>query len=282
MSPDPGFAPAKVNLALHVTGRRADGLHLLDSLVVFADVGDWVGAEPARRLTLRVEGPFAHAVPVEDNLVLRAARTLRDARGLTAGARLTLAKGLPPASGLGGGSSDAAAAIRVLAGLWGVPPPGMEDALAIGADVPVCLAAKPARMQGVGERLAAAPPLPPMALVLANPGAPVETRAVFAALERAEGEPMGPVPEGLSYDGLVAWLADRANHLAPAAERLEPAIGRALARLREAPGVDLARLSGSGATVFGLCRDHAAAERAAEALQASEPRWWVRPASVLP
>ena len=195
---------------------------------------------------------------------------------------LTLAKTLPPASGIGGGSSDAAAAIRVLAALWGVAPLAGAGALALGADVPVCLAASPARMRGVGERVEPAPPLPRMALALVNPGVPVPTPAVFAALERADGEPMGAVPEGLSYDALVRWLSGRANHLAEPAARVEPAIGRALALLRDAPGVDLARLSGSGATCFGLCRDLATAERACAAIRRAEPRWWIRAAPVLP
>ena len=278
---DPGLAPAKVNLALHVTGRRADGYHLLDSLVVFADVGDRVEARAADGLTLAVDGPFAGDVPTDGNLVLRAARALRAARGVEAGAALRLTKALPVASGLGGGSSDAAAAIRALAALWGVAPLGVEEALALGADVPVCLARRPVRMRGVGERMEAAPRLPPMALALVNPGVPVSTPAVFSALERAGGEPMGPVPEGLSYGDLAGWLGGRANHLAAPAGRVEPAIGRALARLGEAPGVDLARLSGSGATCFGLCRDLAAAERACAAVAAAEPRWWTRAAAVL-
>ncbi len=281
MTMSPGFAPAKVNLALHVTGRRADGYHLLDSLVVFAGLGDRVAAAPSGDLTLAVEGPFADAVPVEGNLVLRAAHALRHARGVEAGAALTLAKALPPASGVGGGSSDAAAAIRVLSALWGVAPLDGDEALALGADLPVCLAASPARMRGVGERVEPVAWLPPMALALVNPGVSVSTPSVFAALERAEGEPMGAVPEGSSYDALVRWLGGRANHLAAPAERLEPAIGRALARLRAAPGVDLARLSGSGATCFGLCRDLAAAERACAAIRVAEPHWWVRAAPVL-
>ena len=280
-SDDPGFAPAKVNLALHVTGRRADGYHLLDSLVVFMGLGDRVAAVPSDELTLALEGPFGQGVPVEDNLVLRAAHALRHARDVTAGAALTLTKALPPASGVGGGSSDAAATIRVLSALWGIAPLEGPEALALGADLPVCLAPSPARMRGVGERIDRAPRLPPMALALVNPGLPVSTPAVYAALERADGEPMGPVPEGPSYDGLVRWLAGRANHLAAPAERLEPAIGRALALLRAAPGVDLARLSGSGATCFGLSRDLAAAERACAAVRAAEPRWWVRAAPVL-
>ena len=279
---DPGFAPAKVNLALHVAGRRAGGYHLLDSLVVFADLGDRVDARAAEDLTLAVEGPFAADVPVRGNLVLSAARALRDVRGGSAGAALRLDKTLPAASGLGGGSSDAAAAIRVLAGLWGVAPLGGAEASALGADVPVCLPRRPARMRGVGERVEAVPPLPSMALVLVNPGVPLSTPAVFAALERADGEPMGPVPEGLRYAELLRWLAGRTNHLAAPAERVEPAIGRVLARLREAPGVDLARLSGSGATCFGVCRDLAAAGRARAAVAAAEPRWWVRVANVLP
>ena len=277
---DPGLAPAKVNLALHVTGRRPDGYHLLDSLVVFAGVGDRVEAAAADGLSLAIDGPFAEGLPAEDNLVLRAARALREARGVEAGAALTLWKALPPASGVGGGSSDAAAAIRALARLWGVAPLTPEEALALGADLPVCLAARSARMRGVGERLDPAPGLPPFALLLANPRRPVETRAVFGALDGAAGEPMGAVPEGASYEAFAAWLATRANHLAGPAEAVEPVIGRVLARLREAPGMDLARLSGSGATAFGLCRNTAQARRAAEALAAAEPGWWIAPAPV--
>ena len=279
--PDPGFAPAKVNLALHVTGRRADGYHILDSLVVFADIGDRVEARPAAALGLTLEGPFSDAVPKEDNLVLHAARALRAARGVGRGAALTLAKGLPSASGIGGGSADAAAAIRVLSTLWGVPQLEAEEALALGADVPACLLGRPARMRGVGERLDLAPPLPPMALVLANPGTPVATPAVFAALDRADGEPMGAVPEGLAYDAFVGWLADRANHLEGAAAAVEPVIARVMTLLRTAPELDLVRMSGSGATCFGLCRDLAAAERAADRILAAEPDWWVRAAAVL-
>ena len=200
---------------------------------------------------------------------------------MTEGAALTLAKALPPASGLGGGSSDAAAALRSLAALWEVAPLGPEEALALGADVPACLLGRPARMTGVGQQLDPAPPLPPMALVLANPGASLATAAVFAALRHAEGEPMGPVPQGAGYDAFARWLAGRANHLGPPAEAVEPAVGRTLARLRDAPGVDLVRMSGSGATVFGLCRDLDAAERAASWVAAAEPGWWVRAAPVL-
>ena len=285
MSPEPrppGFAPAKVNLALHVTGRRADGLHLLDSLVVFADLGDRVEAAPADDLSLRVEGPFAADVPAEGNLVLRAAGALRAARGVTAGAALTLRKALPVASGLGGGSSDAAAAMRVLSALWGVDVPSTGECLAVGADVPVCLAAAPARMRGVGERLDPVPRLPSMALALANPGRPVETRAVFAALAGALGEPMGPPPEAPSYDALLGWLAGRANHLAAPAARVEPAVGAVLARLGEAPGADLVRLSGSGATAFAICRDLAAARAVAASVAAAEPSWWTAAGGVQP
>jgi 4-diphosphocytidyl-2-C-methyl-D-erythritol kinase len=244
-------------------------------------VGDRVEASPAFDLTLEIEGPFAAGLPLGDNLVLRAARLLRERRGVGLGARLELHKALPPASGVGGGSSDAAAALRVLARLWDVAPLTPEEALALGADVPVCLAARPARMGGVGERLEVVPALPPMALVLANPRRPVETPAVFAALAGRTGGAMGPVPPGLTYDGLVAWLAARRNDLADPAASVEPAIARVLDRLGSVPGVDLARLSGSGATAFGLCRDVDAARRAAAALAAVEPGWWIAPGAVL-
>ena len=247
---------------------------------MFAAVGDRARAKAAGSLRLEIEGPFGPGLPVEDNLVLHAARTLRAARGVSAGATITLHKALPPASGVGGGSADAAAAIRVLARLWGVAPLTAAEALPLGADVPVCLAGEPVRMRGVGERLDPVPDLPPFALILANPGRPVGTGAVFAALAGRAGEPMGPMPRALSYEGFVAWLSGRTNHLAGPAAAVEPAIERVLARLRALPGVDLARLSGSGATAFGLCRDVGAARSAAAALRAAEPDWWVAPAAV--
>lgn len=273
---DPGLARAKVNLALHVTGRRADGYHLLDSLVTFADLGDRVTAEPADALELRVTGPMAAGVPGgEDNLVLRAARAF----GPAPGARITLEKHLPPASGIGGGSADAAAALRVLAALWGRDLPDAAAVLRLGADVPVCLRGETLRMTGVGEVLAPAPPLPPVWAVLANPGVAVPTPAVFAALDRRDNPPMpADLPRWRDAGALAAWLHGTRNDLEPPARALHPVIGQVLAALAAQPGCLLARMSGSGATVFGLFPDAAAAARAAAQLARPQPGWWVRAA----
>jgi 4-diphosphocytidyl-2-C-methyl-D-erythritol kinase len=198
------FAPAKVNLCLHVTGRRADGYHLLDSLVVFAGVGDRVTVLPGRGLTLRLSGPEAAALTVEpDNLVLRAAKAV-GAQGVD----LRLWKGLPVASGIGGGSADAAATLRALARLGAARLPEAA-VLALGADVPVCLAGRPVRMQGVGELLTPLPPLPPLWLVLANPRLPVATARVFAALASRENGPVPALPAAAlrSASALASWLA---------------------------------------------------------------------------
>ncbi|MDH3263802.1 MAG: 4-(cytidine 5'-diphospho)-2-C-methyl-D-erythritol kinase, partial [Paracoccaceae bacterium] len=185
------FAPAKINLALHVTGQRPDGYHLLDSLVVFAPVGDRLTAAPADALSLSVTGPFAEGVaPDETNLVLKAARALGPGRG----AAITLEKKLPVASGIGGGSADAAAALRALARLWELPLPGLKAVLALGADVPVCLASRPSRMRGIGEIVEPLPLPVPVNIVLANPGHAVSTPQVFALLSEQRNPPLPEIP----------------------------------------------------------------------------------------
>ena len=187
-------ARAKVNLCLHVTGRRADGYHLLDSLVAFAEFGDAIRASRAEALTLVIEGPFAEGLgDLPDNLVLRAARALDGLDGKGNGAALTLVKSLPVASGIGGGSADAAATLRALARLRGLPLPGPDAVLALGADVPVCLAGVPTRMSGIGEVLEPVA-LPDFAMVLVNPGVAVPTGAVFSGLARRDNPPMPGVP----------------------------------------------------------------------------------------
>lgn len=288
---DRGFAPAKVNLALHVTGRRADGYHLLDSLVVFAGLGDQLAATPSRGLGLTVGGAFAPGIPTDDsNLVMQAALLLASRRGVRIGAALRLTKSLPHAAGIGGGSSDAAAAIRLLADLWKVAPlpPDDPDVLALGADVPVCLSAPaPQRLEGIGERLSLWPGLPPCALVLVNPRVELPTRAVFAAMGRRDNAPMAPPPPvsgggpGPAFDAFAAWLSAQRNDMEPAARGLAPVIGTALSRLAAAPGVAVARMSGSGATCYGLCHDLATAKRVAKSIQIAEQGWWVAPAPVL-
>ncbi len=269
-------AHAKVNLHLHVTGRRADGYHLLDSLVVFPAVADHLSATPANDLTLTVEGPFAAALAGEqDNLVLRAAHRLAEAHGLRPGARLVLHKVLPIASGIGGGSADAAAALRLLARLWGVPiPEGL--ALALGADVPVCLAQRPARMQGVGEILVPAPRLPAFGMVLANPGLAVPTPAVFRqrAATGAGFTPPAIFPDAWpTAAAMAAGLAATTNDLADPAIALCAPIADVLAALAALPGCRLARMSGSGATCFALFDTPAMATEAAARLH--QPGWWI-------
>lgn len=261
------FAFAKVNLYLHVTGRRADGYHLLDSVAVFPSAADWLRAERADELSLVVEGPFAAALGDGENLVLRAARRLNPQRG----AALRLTKNLPVTSGIGGGSADAAAALRLLSRLWECPVP--EDAAeALGADVPVCLVSRPARMQGVGEVLLPAPDLPRFGMVLVNPGLPVATPAVFAA--RTGGISAAAVlPEAWADVQTMAHdLAALRNDLEAPAIGLCPVIGEVLAAINGLPGCLLARMSGSGATCFGLFATAEAARAAAAIL--IRPGWW--------
>ena len=280
-----GLAPAKVNLTLHVTGQRPDGYHLLDSLVVFADVGDQISATAAEGLSLTVTGPFAKGVPLDDsNLILRAARALRGARGVTKGATLRLNKMLPHAAGIGSGSSDAATTLRLLAGLWGVTPLDPDDplVLGLGADVPVCLRAPhPARMAGIGGQLSAVPTLPHAALVLVNPRVAVPTAAVFKSLTHRDNPPMTPMPQAWDFGSFARWLNHQRNDLQPGAEALAPEITQALTKLRQLPGVAAAVMSGSGATCVGLVRDMGAARAAARAMQVAQMSWWVVPAALL-
>jgi 4-diphosphocytidyl-2-C-methyl-D-erythritol kinase len=260
------FAPSKINLALHVTGQRTDGYHLLDSIVVFAGVGDRVTVCHADDLTLQITGPFGAGL-VGDNLVMRAARAFGAARG----ALITLDKSLPISSGIGGGSADAAAALRALVTLWGVAMP--DDVLSIGADVPVCLAGRPARMRGVGEGVTPLPALPPAWLVLANPSVGVSTPVVFKALARKDN---APLPRHMP-----AWLMMLRNDLEPPAMAHLPAISTVKAALSAQQGCLMARMSGSGATCFGLFADPLTAAAAARAIRAANPAWWVADAPVL-
>jgi 4-diphosphocytidyl-2-C-methyl-D-erythritol kinase len=278
-------APAKVNLTLRVIGRRADGYHELESLVAFARVGDRVDFAPGEALGLDVAGPFAAAAGnLADNLVLKAARKLaRRVPGLALG-RFALRKELPVAAGLGGGSADAAAALRLLARANALALDDVrlaDAACATGADVPVCLVVKARVMRGVGEVLAAPLRLPPLPAVLVNPGVPLATKDVFAAFARM-GAPQGGTAfdgaalSGVSIEAALAALAGGSNDLEPAAVALCPAVADALAALRATPACRLARMSGSGATCFGLYLSEAAAAAAARAITGGHPGWWVR------
>lgn len=276
-------APAKLNLTLEVVGRRADGYHLLDSLIAFTDYGDTLAARAADALSLTLDGPFGRVLvgdPAE-NLVLKAARLLAAEAGVEPRARLTLTKRLPVASGIGGGSSDAAATLLALASLWRIDP-GADDlarlALALGADVPVCLAARTARLEGIGERIAPAPPVPAAPIVLVNPGVGLPTPKVFQARR-------GDFSRSAGADGVLAYspadavalaeaLRPYANDLTRPAVELLPVIGQVLERLAAADGCLIARMSGSGATCFALFPTDAAASAAADTIAAAEPRWW--------
>jgi 4-diphosphocytidyl-2-C-methyl-D-erythritol kinase len=275
-------APAKLNLYLHVVGRRADGYHLLDSLIAFAAVHDTVRAVKADALTLALDGPFGRALADEaDNLVLRAARALADLAGVAPHAALTLTKRLPVASGIGGGSADAAAAIAAVCALWRVSPAPdalAKLALALGADVPVCLAGKAAQVGGIGETMAPAPPLPRAPLVLVNPLVPLPTPAVFKARTGPFSEPAPLIAGGSAprdARDLAETLAARRNDLTEAAVGLVPEIATILDALAAQPGCLLARMSGSGATCFAFFARDEDARAAVAAFRASKPDWWV-------
>ncbi len=266
-------AHAKINLTLHVTGQRADGRHLLDSLVAFADgLHDTLCVRPGDRLRLTVDGPMADGVPGgADNLVLRAARLLAPDRG----ASIRLTKRLPNRAGIGGGSADAAAALRLLSAHWGIAAP--EDVSVLGADVPVCRSAVPQRMRGAGECLAPLPGLPETWLVLVNPGVSVPTGAVFAALEAKANPPMPvEIPGFRAVADFAEWLGGQRNDLEGPARGIAPEIADVLAALAAQDGALLARMSGSGATCFGIYAGARAAERAAERIARDHPDWWVR------
>ncbi|WP_114858838.1 4-(cytidine 5'-diphospho)-2-C-methyl-D-erythritol kinase [Azospirillum brasilense] len=294
-------APAKLNLYLHVVGRRDDGYHELDSLVAFAEVADRVTVQPGvARIALRgvdlppvgprlaISGPFGPALMGENpaqNLVIRAAYALAAALGHEADAMIALEKVLPVASGIGGGSADAAATLRALARLWGVPVADQrlyEVAASLGADVPVCVAGRSCYFGGVGEVLEEAPALPETYSVLVNPGVPVPTPAVFKARRGAFSAPARFTEAPADAAALAALLKERRNDLTEPALTVAPVIAEVLAALDHTDGCLLARLSGSGATCFGLYADAEHAAAAARSIQAARPRWWAKAARLLP
>ena len=267
-----GVAPAKINLALHVGGRREDGLHRLASLVAFTEFGDGVGLANAAGVSLEVRGPFGADVPHDDsNLVLRAARMMAGRRG----AAISLEKRIPVAAGLGGGSSDAAEVLRQLSLFWNAPLPPEISLMELGADVPACLAGCPAVVEGAGEVVSPVDWVPELQLLLVNPGIPISTKSVFRAF-RGSGTPMLEPPgccRGASE--FIAWLAAQRNDLEAVAIGLEPEVDRLLGRIRRLPGCLLSRMSGSGATCFGIFSEMAEAAEAARTLKSECPSWWI-------
>lgn len=262
-------APAKVNLSLHVTGRRADGLHEIDSLAVFAEAADMVEVDLSGPPGIEICGPMAAGVPGDGtNLALRAARLF----GI--GARIRIDKRLPAAAGLGGGTADAAAALRLLERLSGRPVPA--EAATLGADMPLCLLGAAARARGIGERVAPVAGLPELEAVLASPNLPVPTEAAFARLDSRENPPMpDKIPAFASVPELAAWLRGMRNDLEGAAAALAPASVQVREALGAQTGCLLARMSGSGAAAFGIFDGAAAAAAAAAGLAAAHPGWWV-------
>jgi 4-diphosphocytidyl-2-C-methyl-D-erythritol kinase len=277
-------APAKINLTLRVLGRRSDGYHELESLVAFADLADTLTLQPGGNATLDVSGPFAGpSGPLADNLVLKALAALRQRVDDLQSGRFLLEKKIPVAAGIGGGSADAAAALRLLARLNGIAPgdPRLSAAaLAVGADVPVCLESRARFMRGIGEKLSPPLSLPPLPAVLVNPRVPLATRAVFAKFVPAPGGPesLGEVPRG--FDALIEFLSCHGNDLTVAAIACVPAIADVLDALHTLPGVKLARMSGSGPTCFALFGSREQAHAAAQRLTAAHTDWWIAPAKL--
>jgi len=268
------LARAKVNLALHVTGRRDDGLHLLDSIVCFADVGDYLSVSEGVGLTLDLTGPQAAHVPLgDDNLVLAAARAL----GPFGGARILLEKHLPVAAGIGGGSSDAALALVLLTRLWGCEMPSCDAITKLGADVPVCLTSRAARVRGIGEQVEEIDRMPSLHGVLVNPAKPLPTADVFRTASVCVGGGLQDVPAHAFAPEWIDFLCRQRNDLEGPAITLVPEIHDCLEALRARKGCRLARMSGSGATSFGLFDTRVMAAQAAENLKLLHPDWWVVP-----
>lgn len=286
------FAAAKVNLTLHITGQRADGFHLLDSLVMFADVGDSLEmSSGGKALTLQLEGPEAQGVPSDhSNSVMKVARDfLSD--GTPTGFRLN--KLLPSAAGIGGGTADAAAAVRLIAQAFpdssaprvDLAQLSAQDRLALcarlarfGADVPVCLLSRTARMRGIGEDVTPLPGLPNLHAILVNPRVSVSTPQVFSRIASKDNPPMPDIPATFANPAaFVAWIKEQRNDMQDAACAIAPQISTALALISQQKSCLLARMSGSGATCFGVFGTRQAAQAAASAVSQAQPDWWVRP-----
>jgi 4-diphosphocytidyl-2-C-methyl-D-erythritol kinase len=278
-------APAKINLCLHVGAKRPDGFHELESLVAFTRLGDEILVEREDELQLSIGGPFAERLSSgDDNLVMKAARALHVRSGI--GARISLLKKIPLASGVGGGSADAAATLRALVRLWSLPI-SSDDlhtiAAQLGSDVPVCIESSPAWMTGRGEVVQLLPRLPEISIVLVNPKVEVPTADVFRRLDKRRGTGLpAPMTAFSDADSLVQFLAGTTNDLQSPAIEIAPVIGRVIAEVDRLPGALMVRMSGSGATCFGLFESGETAKASADLLRERHPDWWIVDTSVAP
>lgn len=272
-------APAKINLYLHVTGKRADGYHLLDSLVAFTTIGDQITLLPADAFSLSIEGPFAAGLSVTDNLVVKAARLVCERLDEVPRFTLTLTKNLPVGSGIGGGSADAAATVRALLHYYKKDAAIDDILLSLGADVPACYHSKPLRFSGIGEIIEPVTPFPETNILLINPGVSCATPGVFRVLRTVSKKENVALPLLSNQDALFRFLSETGNDLTDPAVSLIPAVEDVLSAL-ENSGAVITRMSGSGATCFGLFEDETACQNAAAKIKAAHPRWWVA-ASVL-
>jgi len=274
-------APAKLNLYLHITDKRPDGYHLLDSMVVFPDIADTIKLVPSKRLSLTITGPYAHELSAsEDNLIMKAARLLNPAYG----AALTLIKNLPIASGIGGGSADAAATLRLLNDHWKLNLPDdelMRLALSLGADVPVCLKSQSCIMRGIGEVISTAPKLPNCGIILINPNVSVSTAHIFKSLTSVQNAEASCPPDELKdYLQFINFLSGQRNDMQDAAIAIAPEIQIVLDALAVNSDIDFLRMSGSGATCFGITETPEQAHKAANNLKELHPNWWVANGSI--
>ena len=267
------IAHAKVNLTLHVVGQRANGYHELQSLVCLTEFGDQIHLSPAADFSFQVIGPYAAGIPVdESNLVVQAAKFMAQKHSKTLDCQIILEKNLPMASGIGGGSSDAAAVMKALSQYWSVQLPNVDELMALGADIPVCVTTGLTLMQGVGEDVTHLSAAPNWGVVLVNPNVGVSTPAVFDALNSKQNPSMQDVAANCVD---TAWLGDQRNDLEPPAMAMVPEVATVIEAISAAPQCRVARMSGSGATCFGLFTDIKYADEAASHLQQAHPDWWV-------
>lgn len=291
MKPETICAPAKINFYLHITSRRTDGYHDLDSLIAFTDTGDSISVEPAEKFSFSIKGPFASVFTDTErsggtdsgNLAVRAAYKLAEETGRGLDFHLTLTKNLPAGAGLGGGSADAAAVLRLLAQRWDISlqePFLQKIAAELGADVPVCLYGKAARVLGRGEIFAAAPAIPDMLLLLVHPGIPCSTAGIFSAYGKTFQKTISLPDTFETPEDFIAFLEQQDNALTESAIRSVPEIREVLSRIAEQEGCRLARMSGSGSACFGLFGSDAFCRGAAEKIRLSHPGWWVHAGAI--